>query len=1612
MSRGALLALALGLAPQALAGEWFDEVQLELERGRTHATLRGTPSEEARARFEDAITATTEGASSADLEALHEVALTWKRGFRAVGDHCGEAIAGVEAAALALAIGRGDAVSLAGLSQSSTKRLADCDHAALRWGRARTVAGYAHLRAGRYVSASESFRAAVEDFESESEDAEVWFITYFDYEPPHPDTIPGDLVRDQSVEIRRMPIGYGGLYRSTGEASLATGEMGGLWMMFNYSDLPDKIEGESARTQSYFNIDRRRPNVSLWPAPYAAQYVRRDRGTWGLGSERFRRWSLRRAEALAGFGEVELVLSERGEGSDPGHSEDEVALLSQAAALAREHEASATAAALDGARLSIEGAYAEAAEMLTRAAEGGRGLDAARSWLRAGRAWVIVGDLDAAEVALQRVLSEGGIYELTEALTLADGLAQRGRVGALSEALSTVEEAIEEAEPTVVAPVHLEIATLHLRRGDSARALAALGRIEAPGAAVARRAATLRAQVLLRQGDPALAAAALEEAIEFLEGGEVAQDLPIGHNGLDPWLSKVTLKRLLWTAYRRAGDEESALQALDDALMLAWSTGDNLEIAACMIEIGNLLVEAGDLERAERAFEIAIGAAESHQATMRAAGIDLLSGVARALQGDLDAARVSLSDSAAALEGVTLDADLQVVASMVSMSAALVDGDTTEALSALGGALMRTSMSPARPTSLGEAYLPGVSALAVGEYAAAAVAFERLAAALDGSDQPEARGHTKRLRRLAERATEEASAAVPQGTWSVDAKSGALPDFWREVPAPSSQADFLSGCETPAHLLKPGEPSLDEGCVHSQTMSRVWIGGIQGGTGKPFSPLEAALRCYFDEDEACLKKTLQRLAMESNHNPPFTPVSPLLRGGMALQRVELEAAMPLLTEGFALLPRWRSNRYRVDDFPKTKLPSEALRARVDHYLRPYPGFAPNSAQALLAVLAGDPDSARDHFEEAARVWASLLPTGRAPSKLIKNEWSANQDLLRGLIKLSDGDIDGGIARLEEIKYEAFIRDPALAAEAAVGLATVRAMLGRRSEFGAVIDAADALGGGARAASIQLDARLSWIEAAPPDALTPPAVAALLLPLPELLNASLLGVGVGADEIAAVAERRAAILDAALVLHQADRDDAAFQTLLAARARGFRLGLTLRDAEGPAVEAARADLLTLDAPLDDAREALLSRPGDLDAAPFQAEQDALLRLASAQRAGLAPGAGLLETPSLTDVQDALLRMGDDPILLAYHLDNERVVVQRITADSYALSILSASAAEVERSAQKIREDMTAGASLPPSAHQRALQRLRWDELWRLYAALIAPLDPAPGRPLLIAPEGDLYGLPWAALLTAPPASPSLTNAQAAVAPYLGAARVIAVLPTPAWPALAPPRAASIERALLIGVVALDEEAPLPGVQAELDAALRGLDGTSVTLACQRSGERPRLPCDARPTLDLWSRESPHADWIHVASHGGGTSDPALQARGAGALSWLSLERDDARGERARLWEHRIAHGSLQAELIVLSACTTATAQVDDMEGALGVARAALGAGARSAIASQWGVDDDATAALMTALYGAPQSGAWWKAEALRGAQAAVRARDGGAYAHPYYWAGFSLIGSPG
>jgi len=220
-------------------------------------------------------------------------------------------------------------------------------------------------------------------------------------------------------------------------------------------------------------------------------------------------------------------------------------------------------------------------------------------------------------------------------------------------------------------------------------------------------------------------------------------------------------------------------------------------------------------------------------------------------------------------------------------------------------------------------------------------------------------------------------------------------------------------------------------------------------------------------------------------------------------------------------------------------------------------------------------------------------------------------------------------------------------------------------------------------------------------------------------------------------------------------------------------------------------------------------------------------------------------------------------------------------------------------------------------------------------------------------------------------------------------------------------------LAMGVSEFTDKNPLPAVPIELETITQKVGSGEAFLNDQF-------------TLNNLQTQRQQKPWqiIHLASH-------------------ADFQPGDPSNSYIQLWDSKLQldqmrqlgwHEQPQVDLLVLSACRTA---FGDLDAELGFAGLAVQAGVKSALASLWYVSDGGTLALMSEYYyQLNQPDVTIKAEALRRAQLALlggklRLESGElrglrieenrlvapglpknqTFSHPYYWAGFTMIGSP-
>ncbi len=372
-----------------------------------------------------------------------------------------------------------------------------------------------------------------------------------------------------------------------------------------------------------------------------------------------------------------------------------------------------------------------------------------------------------------------------------------------------------------------------------------------------------------------------------------------------------------------------------------------------------------------------------------------------------------------------------------------------------------------------------------------------------------------------------------------------------------------------------------------------------------------------------------------------------------------------------------------------------------------------------------------------------------------------------------------------------------------------------------------------------------------------------------------------------------------------------------------------------------------------------------------------------------------TVSLAEVQAVLSARG--AVLLEYVVPTSKPAMVLCVTQEHATAATLGPRFDVADGARKLRDALESNGDPAPAAH--ALHQL-------LIAPVAAELD---GSELWIAPDGPLDAVPFAMLPEVEPEHLMLsadgkdTELLAAFGAFLrGRARrrnwmrlkplvhrwTIRMIPS-ASVALRP-RLGPTGDAVVVLAAPLDEHTtavdgftPLKAARDEAEAVsalwadttkVQSLTGKEVTKAT---------------VLDLATREPLRL--LHVASHSMANDRyPAASALVLGP------------GRAERLTAGEIARQTIEADLVVLSACETGLGPSTDGEGTMSLARAFLMAGAVEVTFSYWQVDDRPTANLMTQFNRNLVRG-MAPHEALRAAQLEIL------NATPRAWAAFAVLG---
>ncbi|MEX2369947.1 MAG: CHAT domain-containing protein [Bacteroidales bacterium] len=184
-------------------------------------------------------------------------------------------------------------------------------------------------------------------------------------------------------------------------------------------------------------------------------------------------------------------------------------------------------------------------------------------------------------------------------------------------------------------------------------------------------------------------------------------------------------------------------------------------------------------------------------------------------------------------------------------------------------------------------------------------------------------------------------------------------------------------------------------------------------------------------------------------------------------------------------------------------------------------------------------------------------------------------------------------------------------------------------------------------------------------------------------------------------------------------------------------------------------------------------------------------------------------------------------------------------------------------------------------------------------------------------------------------------------------------------------------------------PLPGAEYEVDFISRTVPSD--------------VFMDYNATESNFKRLAPDYAVLHLAMHTIMNDENPMYSKLAFARDWNDTTQDHD------LFTYEIYNMQLNAEMVVLSSCSSGYGKMQKGEGMMSMARGFIYAGCPSIVMTLWQVSDRSSAELMTGFYKNLKKGKS-KKQALRQAKIDYIQSSDKLKANPYFWSAFMMVGN--
>ena len=312
---------------------------------------------------------------------------------------------------------------------------------------------------------------------------------------------------------------------------------------------------------------------------------------------------------------------------------------------------------------------------------------------------------------------------------------------------------------------------------------------------------------------------------------------------------------------------------------------------------------------------------------------------------------------------------------------------------------------------------------------------------------------------------------------------------------------------------------------------------------------------------------------------------------------------------------------------------------------------------------------------------------------------------------------------------------------------------------------------------------------------------------------------------------------------------------------------------------------------------------------------------------------------------------------------------VNCENRSLDVLRENCSAVGRSHKKESQPILQDDSIPLAA---------------LYSFVMAPiLDLIDGDEVIIVPDGPLWLAPFSALLN-PYSEYVCESLKIRLIPSLTSLKIIAHCP----------EFHSSSGALIVGDPDVSEVTNSQGdrILEQLSFARKEAQMIGQILNVAPLTGKLATKCEVLKQICSVAV-------VHIAAHGHMQTGEIALSPNPERRSQIPAEEDYI------LTMTDVMSVKLRAKLVVLSCCHSGRGEIK-AEGVVGIARAFMGAGARSVLVSLWAIDDEATLEFMKSFYRNLEKGRS-ASESLNHAMKCLRESE--KFSDVKYWAPFTLIG---